>query len=86
MRVDAGGLVVSELAAADVDAVVLTPAHHYRTGVVMTAGRRGALIAWARQRRALLLLLAQALNSRVHETHHSAGRDPGNPRTASTPE
>ncbi len=86
VRVDAGGLVVSELAAADVDAVVLTPAHHYPTGVVMTAERRGALIAWARPRRALLLLLAQALNSRAHETHHSAGRDPGNPGTASTPE
>ena len=55
VRVDAGGLVVSELAAADVDAVVLTPAHHYPTGVVMTAERRGALIAWARQRRALIV-------------------------------
>ncbi len=55
VRVDTDGLVVSELATADVDAVVLTPAHHYPTGVVMTAERRGALIAWARQRRALIV-------------------------------
>jgi GntR family transcriptional regulator/MocR family aminotransferase len=55
VRVDQDGLVVSELAAADVDAVVLTPAHHYPTGVMMTAERRGALIAWARQRQALIV-------------------------------
>jgi GntR family transcriptional regulator/MocR family aminotransferase len=55
VRVDADGLVVSELAAADVDAVVLTPAHQYPTGVVMTAERRGELIAWARDRRALIV-------------------------------
>ena len=55
VRVDADGLVVAELAAADVDAVVLTPAHHYPTGVMMTAERRGALIAWARDRQALIV-------------------------------
>ena len=55
VRVDQDGLVVSELAAAGVDAVVLTPAHHYPTGVMMTAERRGALIAWARERRALIV-------------------------------
>jgi GntR family transcriptional regulator/MocR family aminotransferase len=55
VRVDADGMVVSELAAADVDAVVLTPAHQYPTGVVMTAERRGELIAWARARRALIV-------------------------------
>jgi GntR family transcriptional regulator/MocR family aminotransferase len=55
VRVDADGLVVPELAAADVDAVVMTPAHHYPTGVVMTAERRGALIAWARERQALIV-------------------------------
>jgi hypothetical protein len=33
-----------------------------------------------------LLLLPQALNSRSHETHDSAARDPPNPGTASTPE
>ena len=55
VRVDAEGPVVSELIAADVDAVVMTPAHHYPTGVVMTAERRAALIAWARERRALIV-------------------------------
>ncbi len=55
IRVDSDGLLVSELAAADVDAVVLTPAHHYPTGVMMTAERRGALIAWARERQALIV-------------------------------
>ena len=33
-----------------------------------------------------LLLLPQALNSRTHETHDSAARDPGSSGTASTPE
>jgi GntR family transcriptional regulator/MocR family aminotransferase len=55
VRVDADGMVVSELAAADVDAVVMTPAHQYPTGVVMTAQRRSALIAWARERPALIV-------------------------------
>jgi GntR family transcriptional regulator/MocR family aminotransferase len=55
VRVDASGLVVSDLAAAGVDAVVMTPAHQYPTGVVMTAERRAALITWARERRALIV-------------------------------
>jgi len=55
VRVDADGLVVADLAAADVDAVVMTPAHQYPTGVVMTAERRAALITWARERRALIV-------------------------------
>ena len=69
MRVDTEGLVVSELAAADVDAVVLTPAHHYPTGVVMTAERRSALIAWARQRRALIV-------EDDYDVEYRFGRDP----------
>jgi GntR family transcriptional regulator/MocR family aminotransferase len=55
VRVDASGLVVTDLAAADVDAVVMTPAHQYPTGVVMTAERRAALIMWARERGALIV-------------------------------
>ena len=55
VRVDADGLVVSDLAAADVDAVVMNQAHQYPTGVVMTAQRRAALITWARERRALIV-------------------------------
>jgi GntR family transcriptional regulator/MocR family aminotransferase len=55
VQVDADGLVVSELAAANVDAVVITPAHQYPTGTLMTAERRSALIAWARERQALIV-------------------------------
>ncbi len=69
VRVDADGLVVSELAAADVDAVVITPAHHYPTGVVMTAERRGALIAWARARGALIV-------EDDYDVEYRFGRDP----------
>ncbi len=69
VRVDTDGLVVSELATADVDAVVLTPAHHYPTGVVMTAERRSALIAWARQRRALIV-------EDDYDVEYRFGRDP----------
>ena len=55
VRVDADGLVIADLVAANVDAVVMTPAHQYPTGVVMTAERRAALITWARERRALIV-------------------------------
>ena len=44
-----------ELAASGADAVVLTPAHQYPTGVVMTPERRSALIAWARDCGALIV-------------------------------
>jgi GntR family transcriptional regulator/MocR family aminotransferase len=69
IRVDADGMVVSELAAADVDAVVMTPAHHYPTGVVMSAERRGALIAWARDRGALIV-------EDEYDVEYRFGRDP----------
>lgn len=69
VRVDADGMVVSELAAADVDAVVITPAHHYPTGVVMTAERRAALITWARKRRALII-------EDDYDVEYRFGRDP----------
>jgi GntR family transcriptional regulator/MocR family aminotransferase len=55
IRVDANGLVVDELIAAQVDAVVLTPAHQYPTGVVMSPKRRQELVAWARERGALIV-------------------------------
>jgi GntR family transcriptional regulator / MocR family aminotransferase len=61
--------VITELAAADVDAVVMTPAHHYPTGVVMTAERRGALIAWARGRGALIV-------EDDYDVEYRFGRDP----------
>jgi GntR family transcriptional regulator / MocR family aminotransferase len=55
VAVDADGLIVSELADADVDAVVVTPAHQYPTGVVMTPDRRAELVAWARAGGALIV-------------------------------
>ena len=51
IRVDERGLVVSELDDAEVDAVVVTPSHHYPTGVVMAPERRSELLQWARRRR-----------------------------------
>jgi GntR family transcriptional regulator / MocR family aminotransferase len=49
IAVDRHGLVVTELANAGVDAVVLSPAHQYPTGTVLAPGRRTQLIAWARR-------------------------------------
>ena len=46
--VDDLGLDVDALARAAVDAVFVTPAHQYPTGVVLAAARRRALLDWAR--------------------------------------
>ncbi|MCM0678513.1 PLP-dependent aminotransferase family protein, partial [Micromonospora phytophila] len=48
IAVDAAGLRVDELAASGVDAVMLTPAHQFPTGVVLDGDRRRQLVAWAR--------------------------------------
>jgi GntR family transcriptional regulator/MocR family aminotransferase len=53
--VDERGLVVAELDRLDVDAVAVTPAHQFPTGVVMAPERRAALLDWARRRDALIL-------------------------------
>lgn len=53
--VDGDGIVVSELARLEVDAVVLTPAHQFPTGVVLAPARRRALLAWAAARSALIV-------------------------------
>lgn len=45
--VDGEGIRVDRLAATDAAAVVVTPAHQYPTGAVLTAERRAALVAWA---------------------------------------
>jgi GntR family transcriptional regulator / MocR family aminotransferase len=55
IRVDDEGLVVADLVAADPDAVVLTPAHQYPTGAVMSPERRQQLVGWARERDALIV-------------------------------
>jgi len=46
--VDGLGLDVAALGAAGVDAVAVTPAHQFPTGVVLAPERRAALLAWAR--------------------------------------
>jgi GntR family transcriptional regulator / MocR family aminotransferase len=51
-RVDADGLVVEGL---DADAVLVTPAHQFPTGAVLSGTRRRELLEWARRRRALVV-------------------------------
>ena len=55
VAVDERGLRVDELAALDVDAVVVTPAHECPTGAVLAPERRVALIDWARDRGAVVV-------------------------------
>jgi GntR family transcriptional regulator/MocR family aminotransferase len=50
--VDAEGLRVDAL---DADAALVTPAHQFPTGVVLSPERRAALLAWAEARDALIL-------------------------------
>jgi GntR family transcriptional regulator/MocR family aminotransferase len=53
--VDEHGLDVRRLARCTVDAVVVTPAHQYPTGVTLAADRRHALAAWAARTGALVV-------------------------------
>ena len=53
--VDTDGLDVAALAATDVPAVLVTPAHQYPTGVVLAPDRRAALVAWARRHGRLIV-------------------------------
>jgi GntR family transcriptional regulator/MocR family aminotransferase len=53
--VDELGLDVRELEKAEVDAVVLSPAHQYPTGTVLAPARRAELIAWARRHGTLIV-------------------------------
>ena len=53
--VDAGGIDIDALRSSNADAVFLTPAHHYPTGVVMAPDRRADLLAWADASDALIL-------------------------------
>ncbi|MDI2125647.1 PLP-dependent aminotransferase family protein [Yinghuangia seranimata] len=53
--VDEHGLDVDALAATDARAVVVTPAHQWPTGVLLAPERRLALLAWARDRDAVVI-------------------------------
>ena len=53
--VDDAGIVAEALARADPDAVVLTPAHHFPTGAVLSPARRSVIVAWAKARGRLIL-------------------------------
>ena len=53
--VDQAGLRVDELETSGVDAVVLTPAHQYPSGAVLSGPRRTALLAWLRSHDAIAI-------------------------------
>jgi GntR family transcriptional regulator/MocR family aminotransferase len=53
--VDAGGIDVDALAAAAPDAVLVTPAHQFPTGVVLAPERRARLLAWAEDTDAVVI-------------------------------
>ena len=53
--VDEAGLRVDQLETLDVDGVLVTAAHQYPTGAVLSPDRRAALVAWARRRRATIV-------------------------------
>jgi GntR family transcriptional regulator / MocR family aminotransferase len=53
--VDDEGIEIEALARADPDAVIVTPAHHHPSGVVLTGERRTALLAWLRERDAIAI-------------------------------
>ena len=48
--IDDGGMQVDRLTGLNVGAVLLTPAHQFPTGVVLSPGRRKALLDWASRR------------------------------------
>lgn len=53
--VDDQGIRIDILAASAAQAVVVTPAHQFPTGVVLSAPRRQALLDWAAERRAFII-------------------------------
>jgi GntR family transcriptional regulator/MocR family aminotransferase len=55
IAVDKAGLVVAELLDTDAEAVIVTPAHQFPLGTVLSPERRRALAAWAMQRDALIV-------------------------------
>jgi len=55
IAVDEAGLVVADLLGTDAEAVIVTPAHQFPLGTVLSPERRRALVAWARERDALIV-------------------------------
>ncbi|MBV9544215.1 MAG: hypothetical protein JOY61_07540 [Chloroflexi bacterium] len=55
MRVDDEGIRVTDLGGTDVRMVLVTPAHQLPMGVVLSAGRRHALLDWAVARDGLIV-------------------------------
>lgn len=55
LPIDTDGIDVDALRAADVGAVVVTPAHQYPTAVTMGATRRTEIVEWARSRDAWII-------------------------------
>jgi GntR family transcriptional regulator/MocR family aminotransferase len=53
--VDEDGIVVEALERTEADAVLVTPAHHFPTGAVLSPDRRAALVAWASTRGRLII-------------------------------
>ncbi len=53
--VDAEGLRVGELARSDAAVVVVTPAHQFPTGVVLSPARRAELVEWAEREERLIV-------------------------------
>ena len=55
VALDESGMRVDALERANADAVLVTPAHQFPTGVVMSGERRTALLAWLRAREAVAI-------------------------------
>jgi GntR family transcriptional regulator/MocR family aminotransferase len=55
LPVDESGLETVALGRIEADLMILTPAHHFPTGAVLSAERRAAIVAWARRTSALVL-------------------------------
>jgi GntR family transcriptional regulator / MocR family aminotransferase len=55
IAVDDAGLVVEDLLETDAEAVIVTPAHQFPLGTVLSPERRRALASWAREREALIV-------------------------------
>jgi GntR family transcriptional regulator/MocR family aminotransferase len=53
--VDDDGIIIERLASIDAAVCVVTPAHEFPTGAVMSPERRAALVRWARDRDAFVL-------------------------------